>query len=309
MRCDALLIACVFAQAAMLRVATADTGRCPPEGWSETSLAELRSGSFAGPEAAALPALALALLPCLGDSRPTLRDGIAFEGLSTWLRAGRVDVATRRQLNEVLLPMLASDRGAAPLPTNGFEAPFAALVLSEVARTDRISAWMSDADLDLLVGAGAGFLTGVRDYRGFDGVQGWRHGVAHGADLALQLAMNPRLTVSQDERLLAAIATQIAPAGEHYYVYGEPERLARPVLAIAHRGTRTAAEWQTWFERITEPAPLTAWDQAFASQAGLAKRHNTQAFLSAIYIPANETDDADLKALLAPVRAGLERVP
>ena len=30
----------------------------------------------------------------------------------------------------------------------------------------------------------------VRDYRGFDAKQGWRHGVAHGADLLLQLSRN-----------------------------------------------------------------------------------------------------------------------
>lgn len=52
----------------------------------------------------------------------------------------------------------------------------------------------------------------MRDLRGFDAVQGWRHGVAHGADLLLQLALNPALRRVQAEALLAAIASQVLPA-------------------------------------------------------------------------------------------------
>jgi hypothetical protein len=51
----------------------------------------------------------------------------------------------------------------------------------------------------------------VRDYRGFDTAEGWRHGVAHGADLALQLVLNPAVDKPQIERLLAAVGRQVAP--------------------------------------------------------------------------------------------------
>src|SRR5258705_220852 len=80
-------------------------------------------------------------------------------------------------------------------------------------------------------------LLGVTDRRGFDATQGWRHGVAHGADLLLQLGLNPALSAAQLDAIVQAIASQVAPAGEHFYVYGEPERLARPIAYIAKRTT------------------------------------------------------------------------
>ena len=53
------------------------------------------------------------------------------------MRAGHLDRATLIDLRDVLIPMLT-----APDP-QGFQRPFAALVLSEVARTDRVKPWMS----------------------------------------------------------------------------------------------------------------------------------------------------------------------
>ena len=44
--------------------------------------------------------------------------------------------------------------------TNGFQQPFAALVLSEVARTDRIDPWMTPAMRSELVTAAATYLAG-----------------------------------------------------------------------------------------------------------------------------------------------------
>ena len=44
-----------------------------------------------------------------------------------------------------------------------------------------------------------------------------------------------------------AIATQAVPASGHAYVFGEPERPARPLLAIAQRDVFDAASWTVWF--------------------------------------------------------------
>jgi hypothetical protein len=112
----------------------------------------------------------------------------------------------------------------------------------------------------------------VRDYRGFDEREGWRHGVAHGADFALQLALNPALDRAALDRLLGAIASQVVPRGGHFYVYGEPERLAAPVLYIGKRNLHDVDEWRKWFAALAEPKPLASWRDAFKSQAGLAKR-------------------------------------
>ena len=291
----------VFLLASLLTLlaTTAHADDCPPPGYTLAQLQRLKSESFEVPDTQARQDLALALPACLADRRPELRDGIAFEALSHWMRADALDPDTRRRLRDRVLQMLA-ERDA-----SGFAAPFAALVLSEIARTDRIKPWLAPDERDKLVDAAAGFLSSVRDYRAFSDTEGWRHGVAHGADFALQLVLNPAVAKPQVAKLLTAVASQVSPPGTTAFHAGEPERLARPVLFAAERGAFTDAEWKGWFERVTAPAPLTAWDQAFASEAGLAKRHNTLAFLTALYYAASESENAQLRLLLPHVREGI----
>ncbi len=228
---------------------------------------------------------------------------MAFEALSTWMRAGLLDRLTLADLRTRLLPMLADVDAA------GFRAPFAALVLSEVARTDRITPWMAPDDREAMVEAAATYLTDTRDYRAFNDTEGFRHGVAHGADFALQLALNSALTKPQLGRLLAAIAAQVAPRATVAYAAGEPDRLARPVLFIAQRGLHSKDEWTAWFAQILAPAPMASWDEAFASEAGLAKRHNTRAFLLSLFASATASELASVRELLPHLRSGLELLP
>src|SRR5690606_16911968 len=105
--------------------------------------------------------LLVSLPACLSDPDPALRDGVAYEALRTWLRAGELDVHQRRALRDRLYAMLLQpDAG-------GFGPPFAALSLSEVARTDRVTPWMSTEERDAMVEQAATYLSSVRDYRGF----------------------------------------------------------------------------------------------------------------------------------------------
>lgn len=300
-----LLVAAIAFSVVLAAPAAAQqaAGSCPPAGWPLTRLTALKTAKFAIADARERQSLSLALTACLGDPNPVLRDGIAFEALSTWMRAGLLDRLTLIELRDRLMPMLANP------DAQGFRGPFAALVMAEVARTDRLSAWLSAEEREALVRAAAKFLTSIQDYRAFNGSEGFRHGVAHGADLALQLAANPAVTKTQLDRLLAAIATQVAPRQVVSYTAGEPDRLARPVLFIAQRGLYTDAEWATWFGQILSPAPMPSWDAAFSSEPGLAKRHNTRAFLLSVYAGASTSENAGVRQLIAPVRAGLKLLP
>jgi len=275
---------------------------CPPAGWTAASLATLKSNKFAIEDPAVRRSLALAVTACLGDPNPALRDGIAFEALTTWMRAGLLEPATISELRGRLLTMMGT-RDAA-----GFRAPFAALVLAEVARTDRIKPWMTPQERDALVEAAATYLTGVQDYRAFSDKEGFRHGVAHGADVVLQLVLNPAMTKPHLDRLLGAVASQVAPRTVSYHA-AEPDRLARPVLFLAQRGLHTDEEWRAWFAQLLSPAPMATWDQAFASEAGLAKRHNTRAFLLSLFASISSSENAGVRQLLAPVREGLKLLP
>lgn len=295
----ALLGLSLFANAG---AASAD---CPPAGWTKEKLLALKANKFAVDDFAERQRLAVDLLACLSSPDPQLRDGIAFEAETTWLRGGQFDHAARQTILQTLLPKLGKNAE----DPEGFGRPFAALVLAEVARTDRLAAWMTPEQRGQLVSAAADYLESVTDYRGFDEKQGWRRGVAHGADLAMQLALNGELDRAQLDRLLAAVRKQIAPAGDHFYVYGESERLLRPMLFIAQRGQHDDAFWKAWLADLIAPAPLPSWDAAFASQAGLAKRHNTQAFLLALYANTRDSEQPAMQSLAGLTREALQALP
>jgi hypothetical protein len=210
------------------------------------------------------------------------------------MRKGQISVPRLQELRSALLDQLEAE------DPDGYARPFAALALSEVARVDRLTPYLSGEErADLLV-AGAAYLRSVRDYRGFDPRQGWRHGVAHGADLLLQLSLNPALTREQLDVIVLAIGTQVAPSGEHFFIYGEPARLARPIFSIAERGLHDKAYWSGWFAGLASPAPARQWSEALASQSGLARRHNTDAFVRALYAGVNETGNSFSKERLLP---------
>ncbi|HEY5970499.1 MAG TPA: DUF2785 domain-containing protein [Pseudoxanthomonas sp.] len=276
-------------------------GTCPPEGTDAASLQLLKQQKFVVEDAATRDALALGLLACLSSPDPELRDGIAFEALTAWLRGKQLSAEARRALRTRLYALLQGEDAA------GFQRPFAALVLSEVARTDRIEPWMSPQERDAMVTRAADYVASVRDYRGFDNAPGWRHGVAHGSDWLMQLALNPALDRAQADRILAAVASQTVPESGHAYVFGEAGRLARPVLYVAQRGLLTSDEWINWFgalpPRLGDPA------KAYADVAWLARRHDLLAFLTAIHLEAVESKDAQIQGLRVPAVMALKAVP
>lgn len=238
-----------------------------------------------------------ALAACLGDLDPAVRDDFAFTLWSEGLRGKYLTPAQMRYTLGVLTKMVA-----VPDDTAGFRRPFAALTLSEVARADRVEAFLTDAELHALAQTAATYLRGVRDYRGFVAGEGWRHGVAHGADMMLQLALNPRLSRADADLVLGAVAAQVAP-GSHAYVHGEARRLARPILFLAKRADIDDAAWAAWFQSL-HPDDAPRWKAPYASAAGLAAVHNSSAFGDAVYVAASESQDAQVRRL-APLAAGL----
>ena len=279
---------------------------CPPSGFTKQQLQELKASQFKALAAAQREPLALALLECLVVPDPVLRDEIAFESLSALLRSQQVSSATATTILQRLQPQLAP--GLAD--PQGFRKPFAALTLAEVARMDRIERFLNDTQWSELLQAATNYVSGVRDYRGFDQAEGWRHGVAHGADLLLQIALNPRASKADLDAVLAAVATQVVPANAHFYIYGESMRLARPVLFVAQRKLHTEQEWTTWLQSIGNPLPLSNWSDAFKTQAGLAKRHNTVQFLSSLYLLLQENGEpATRERMLVPLQNVLGTVP
>ena len=211
------------------------------------------------------------------------------------MRGARLDTGTVQLLRTRLTAQLS-----APDP-QGFARPFAALVLAEVARVDRIKPYLSAEQRADLVASAAAYLRSVRDYRGYDDQQGWRHGVAHAADLMLQLSLNPALGRAEHEQILAAIAAQAVPPGAHFYQYGEGERLMAPVFYLSRARTLECGDWDGWFARLAA-APATAGDTPPPSrQAALARIHNLKAFLQPLYVSVSESKDDAQRSCLKPL--------
>lgn len=231
------------------------------------------------------------LAACMGESNPFLRDEIGFAGLSAILRRGAGSDAGRKAVIEFFI-----DRLDAPDP-EGVAHPFAILGLAELARVDRMESYLSDAEFEGLVLTAAEYLTDIDDYRAFDDDHGWRHGVAHGADLALQIVLNPRTSTTQMLRLRSAVSIQIAPRAGPAYTHGEPRRLARPVLYMAIEGELGEQDWRDWFASVSDPAPMADWADGYRSSAGLKRIHNLRAFALEVYAAARESERAELQVL------------
>ena len=270
-----------------------------------TSISHL-TGTFEAPleeiETDQLLSLSLELTNCLGHPNPVVRDDLAYGTLTKILRSDRLSDDETRSLRDKLFKQLnvGSD--------DGFESPFVALVLSEVARTDRVSTYLSDEEFEDLVQSAADYLSNVTDYRGFIDREGWRHGVAHGADWAMQLVLNERISAAQINTLLSAVKMQVQAANGHAYIHNEPSRLARPVLFGAMRSP-DALDWKDWLTAVSDPTPLESWNDAFQSEADLARLHNTKAFVQTIYLNASLSSNEAVQALEAPSVEILRTLP
>lgn len=271
---------------------------CPPDGWTRTSLQQLADAGFDTLPAERANALAPALLACLDHPDPALRDGIAYTALAAWMRGGQLTPDTLRGLRAALYARLDAP------DADGFGHPFAALVLAEVARTDRIAPWMTPDDRAAMVERAARYLEGVDDYRGFQPGEGWRHGVAHGADWLMQLSLNPALDAAARRRILDAVARQAVP-DHHAYVFGEPDRLAAPVLLLARAGLHNEAGWQAWLATLPPRVGEADWQDA----GWLARRHDLRAFLLSLHVSATHSGGPNVKALLPGLDAALRALP
>jgi len=279
---------------------------CLVNGWDKAKLIKLKQVEFELKDNSAVnqKKLAFQMLHCLANPDPIIRDGIAFESLSHWLRGNSLDNKTVLTMFNRLTKTLSSKVN----DPNGVYLPFTALVLAEVARVDRKTPYLTTEQRNILVSVAVTYLTTQRDYRGFDGDLGWRHGIAHGADLMLQLALNPKIDKSQADKILAALASQITANNEHHYIYGEPKRLALPVAYIFLRGMHSEQEWQAWLSQIAMATPFENWAETYQSEQGLAKLSNTQNFLFSLYASIKPSGNKNLQLMIPALEKAIREV-
>jgi hypothetical protein len=293
-------LAGVLALALALATGAARAG-CPWQDRGKDAIAAFKASGFAVGAPDAVESSALATVDCLAHPDPAIRDGVAYEALSAWMRGGKLDVDALRRLRARLYAMLDGPEG------DGFARPFAALVLAEVARTDRITPWMAADERSAMTKRAADYVVSVRDYRGFDASEGWRHGVAHGADWLMQLTLNPALARADADLVLASVAAQAVPVIPHAYVFGEQERLAAPVFHLMRRGLYTPAEWQAWFAGL--PPRLGGASLAYRDPAWLARRHDLAGLLASLYVQVDQAPAPQVQALKPVLAEAMRQVP
>lgn len=281
--------------------ASATEATCPPGGFDVAALRALRQEHFAIADAEHRRALAIGLLACLASPDSELRDRIGYEAFAYWRIGKALDAATWSRVVAELQPRLAAAADPA-----GVAAPFAALVLAEAVHADRDTPFLDDAKRRSLLDDAAGYFTSVRDYRGLDETTGWRHGVAHGADLLGELALEPAFGKPQLDRIIAALASQIVAHDDHVYVFGESERIAAAAARVAGRGLVPRSAWKAWLSALAAPAPFARWGDAYDSIPGFAKRQNTMNFLLALYAELATGGNAIGRGLATDVAAAMQ---
>lgn len=252
-------------------------------------------------DAASASERASAFIACLGDPDPRIRDGIAFAGLSGMLREGQL---TPEQLRSLWTRLGTGLQAQDP---DGYRKPFVALALAEVARTDRIQPWMLPAERASMVEDASAYLASVRDYRGHVDGEGWRHGVAHGADWLMQLALNPNIDGAARTRLLAAIAQQVQPADGSSYRFGEPSRLARAAYFLLASGLVDEPAMHAWLdELVTRLGPMP---EDTEQSAWWVHRNNLETFLNALVALSSQSSSTQASTLTQAIHKQLRQLP
>ena len=221
------------------------------------------------------------LAECLRSSNPVLRDRIAYEVLTYWLRREQLSKPVKRDLVFRLQPWLSiteSSDGMDPAIARAFSA----LVLSELVRADTLESFITEDEINALLISAAAMFSTEQDYRGLVPDIGWIHTIAHGSDLLWRFAIHPSIQREQLVVILNAVAEQLTKTSVPAYTFNEPDRISRVISAIAARPEVPQSVIENWLSRISGPAELSSWNNAFASIEGMAKLHNTKSLLRAL---------------------------
>jgi hypothetical protein len=139
--------------------------------------------------------------------------------------------------------------------------------------------------LQTWLGAGIDYAVSERDTRGYVPEKGWAHATAHTADLLGVLAAHPALATTDLERILTAIANQLAIPTTHVYINEEDERLAAATIAVLSRDLLKIEFLTDWLRHISRPIdqPDLRWRDLFADEGATIAGVNIRAYLRSLY--------------------------
>jgi hypothetical protein len=239
---------------------------------------QVKANGLRVPDDRPLAELTTELVAMLGDPDPSVRDGIAFPTLATWIAGGVYD-----DLLEGLGDGMAAglSAGLGEVGTDSvFRRSFSVLALAECVERDNAEHLVPEATL---LGWGdriASWFVRERDLRGFVPGRGWAHAVAHGADALAALAASEAMGRLELTVLLDVIADRLLLPTEYFLVHGEPDRLAHATMRVLRRDRVGLDVLEPWLARLS----LNARAHGLGDTDPYLVSGNVESFLRALHL-------------------------
>ncbi|TAJ15439.1 MAG: DUF2785 domain-containing protein [Planctomycetota bacterium] len=263
-----------------------------------------REQKFPAPAASELPALVDELVAELGNPDPAWREHVAIDGLTAWAyRAPVLDAAARGALVARLCANLRHGIGEVD-GDRVLERSFSALLLSTLAAADNQQAFLSATEHDALCAAALAYLRDEHDVRGYDERVGWRHSVAHTADLLKFLARSPQLSLDEQRAFVDALRAKLRAPSTGVLAWGEPERIAKALLSIVRRADFDRAAFDAWTSSLPSEAQAL-WEREPLDVRGFRALQNQRDVLTALASLLAGVEGENARAALESVVRGL----
>ena len=211
----------------------------------------IQKNKYSVPSGTSATALSKELSGNLGSPDPQLRDDLAYTILDVW-------IVYKPQLSGAeLVPLLGEwqENLSAGIGESGTDSvlrrSFSALCLAAIAERDLKVPFLGQKRYQTLLESALIYLRSERDLRGFDAARGWIHATAHTGDLLAFLAANPLFKADDQKKVLQAIAERLASAHQ-IFSYGEQDRLAAAIAAIAARPDFDGGGFNQWLSELDE---------------------------------------------------------
>lgn len=219
---------------------------------SSTFWEQVKANGLRVPGDRPLTELTSELTAMLGDPDPSVRDGIAYPTLATWIADGVYDDLLEG-LGDGMTAGLAIGLGEDGTDTV-FRRSFSVLVLAECIERDNRQQLVPAEKMVSWGDRIASWFVRERDLRGYVPGKGWAHAVAHGADAIAALAASDAMGRLELTVLLDVMADRLLLPTEHFLTHGEPDRLARTTMRILRRDLVGEDVLEPWLARLSQHA-------------------------------------------------------
>lgn len=248
---------------------------------NQETLRVIGEADYAIPEGQAISDLTVVLLAALGSPDPALREPVP-QIINVWIEHGLYTPTDLRAMAARMVDNLTVGLGERGTDTV-FLRTFSLLILTSIVGRDITQPFYDERDVRAILDRVCAYAGAERDLRGYVPGAGWAHAAAHTGDMLWILASHRSLGTDDLTRVLDAVAALVAPPVVHVYLHNEDERLAHAALGVLYRSLVSPPNVDAWLGRLIRPHGRDLGFDALLSQPDASTRHNTIAFLRALY--------------------------